>query len=672
MLAALPLVAFALLWAWRARASADWRDAWVDAACAWGAILWLSTEALSAFHVLDGAATAVVWLVVVVAAVPYGARSLPGILRRLATDAAASPLEGRVVLAALAALALFTGIVGCLSAPNSFDAMTYHAARVMHWMQNRSVEFYPTHIQRQNHFPPWSEFVLLQLRLLAGSDRLFHLVQWFGVFGAAPVVARTASLLGANAGAQRFAALYSVSVPASLLQAVSTQNDATVGFWLAIFAYGALRLASGAADRVRCALVAGVGLGLALLTKSTATLFAFPFVLGLALCMLVREGRRALPVLASLAAATIAINLPHALRNGRDYASPLGPTVENYAPTPLRYTVDSPDAQSLALNAIRNLALHFAPPHRGLTLALEQRLRSLLEQLGWDPADPRSTWLERHRNPGSPAWGFYLRPHGANEYYTGAPVHVVLMGIAPLLLLRRRGHPRKPAMILLGVAAGAVLFCLLIRWQPWHVRLHLPLFTLAAPAVATAFAGTRALTRGWLALLLVLPAPHYLINNAMHPLADVLRRPRGVELFAGQRRLRESYGQVARFVAVAGHRSIGLVTTENSYEYPLWVLLEEFPGTRRIEHVSVPNVSARHARSAFSPDVVVCLACDPRPLLADPGLGPPFQLSRSLEPSSLVLAFPVRRGAASDALQTPRFLPSAGQGRRSAPRTGSR
>ena len=115
MLAALPLVAFALLWAWRTRASADWRDAWVDAACAWGAILWLSTEALSAFHVLDGASTAVVWLVVVVAAAPSGARSLPGILRRLATDAAASPLEGRVVLATLAALALFTGIVGCLS-----------------------------------------------------------------------------------------------------------------------------------------------------------------------------------------------------------------------------------------------------------------------------------------------------------------------------------------------------------------------------------------------------------------------------------------------------------------------------------------------------------------------------------------------------------------------------
>ena len=65
MLALLPLAAFALLFAWRSRACADWRDAWIEAACAWGAILWLATEALGASARLGRAPCAAVWLVVV-------------------------------------------------------------------------------------------------------------------------------------------------------------------------------------------------------------------------------------------------------------------------------------------------------------------------------------------------------------------------------------------------------------------------------------------------------------------------------------------------------------------------------------------------------------------------------------------------------------------------------
>jgi hypothetical protein len=55
--------------------------------------------------------------------------------------------------------------------------MSYHLARVAHWGQNHTVAFYPTHIVRQLYQPPWAEYAMLHLYILAGGDRLANLVQ---------------------------------------------------------------------------------------------------------------------------------------------------------------------------------------------------------------------------------------------------------------------------------------------------------------------------------------------------------------------------------------------------------------------------------------------------------------------------------------------------------------
>ena len=69
--------------------------------------------------------------------------------------------ERMVVLAmcGLGAIVVMAGLTAIVAPPNTYDSMTYHLPRVMHWIQNQSVAHYPTHIPRQLHFPPGAEFI---------------------------------------------------------------------------------------------------------------------------------------------------------------------------------------------------------------------------------------------------------------------------------------------------------------------------------------------------------------------------------------------------------------------------------------------------------------------------------------------------------------------------------
>ena len=73
---------------------------------------------------------------------------------------------------------IITLTTALVASPNNWDSMTYHLSRVMHWIQNENVNFYPTQIDRQLTQPPFAEYFILHLQLLNGSDRFANIVQW--------------------------------------------------------------------------------------------------------------------------------------------------------------------------------------------------------------------------------------------------------------------------------------------------------------------------------------------------------------------------------------------------------------------------------------------------------------------------------------------------------------
>ena len=166
-----------------------------------------------------------------------------------------------------------------------------------------------------------------------------------------------------------------------------------------------------------------------------------------------------------------------------------------------------------------------------------------------------------------------------------------------------------------AVISAYLLYCFLLRWQPWISRLLLPLFVLGAPVLAMICASfwKRSVTNVAVLVLLVAALPWTLSNNS-RPLIH-LSAEQGVQfpLLTLDRDLLYfmnkgdavyiRYSMITRDIQQKGATRIGLIMGEDSWEYPLWVFLkkagvEDF----RIEHVKVKNRSRLTRHEEFQPD----------------------------------------------------------------------
>ncbi len=604
MAVVLPILSFLLLWAAFARRGGGSRASFLAAALTWGVLVAILTEGLSLFGLLTRNALAASWAAATLTATTFARRGRAPVVRL------AWAWPGWVVglfAAATAAVLGVTLLVALAAPPNTYDSMTYHLARVAHWAQDGGVGFYPTHCPRQLHMPPWAEYAVAHLLLLSGGDRPANLVQWFSTAGAVLGVSLLAARLGAGPRGQAFSALFCATLPMGTLQASSTQNDAVLAFWLVCLAYHVLRLHER--PSWGNALGAGASLGLALLTKGTAYLFAAPFVawLGAAWLLRYRARWRAWVPLAVGGLLALALNLPHYGRNWRLYGSPLGPGAEQAGQ--FRYRNEAVNAATLASNALRNLALHLRPPSRELCRAVERQLVALHRLLGLNPSDPRTTWasvpfrlsFDTDRDQTHFA---HHEDHAANL------PHLLLIGWAGAAALwgSRAGWGRA-AGLGAAVLLGFGLFCLLLRWQPWHARLHLPLFVLCSPLVGVTLGRCRTAALAGVGTILLAWAGPFLVENASRPLlgeASVFRVPRPIQYFVSRPDLLGPYVEAAAFLRSRGCTDVGWLGDEESWEYPFWVLLGGVrPGRCRLEAVGVDNPSAALARGLFRPDAVV-------------------------------------------------------------------
>jgi hypothetical protein len=178
LLALVPVAASSLLVALFVRSAEPWRSSVLHAAIVWGVTVTALTEAQSLVGLVSFRAVLTGWVAVVALLVIVSPRIERAEPRASRPEGAALGPRSRLLLLSVAVLAAIEGVTAVVAPPNTFDSMTYHMSRVMHWIQNGSLASYPTQIARQLYPPPGAELAILQFQILSGGDRFANLVQW--------------------------------------------------------------------------------------------------------------------------------------------------------------------------------------------------------------------------------------------------------------------------------------------------------------------------------------------------------------------------------------------------------------------------------------------------------------------------------------------------------------
>jgi hypothetical protein len=566
------------------RNAPHWRESLIATHLCWAVTVLLSTEILSLFHAVGPGPVTVLWAALFMAA----AMAAFGTSRGVAFPALqrVSRIDG-ILIAVLCCFAVLLAVIGILAPPNTWDAMTYHLPRIMHWVQNHSVNHYYTHIDRQLFDPPWSEFAMLHGYLLSGTDHLSALVQCSSYCICSVVASRIAASLGASRRGQVAAAALFASLPMAVLQGSSTQNDLNAAMWLLCIIHFVI------ASKKHSTTGLGASVGLALATKPTACLFALPFLIWYAWSSAQTFGRSIWRTWAIIAGIAVILPIGHFGRNLAWYGSPFSPAYYSRENTNASFS-----ASAIAANTLRDISGQINTPLAGVNHAIQAGLVSLFGIMRLDINDPGTTYPYTN--------GFTVRKPSADEDLAGNPIHL-LLGIAALLFFAcqfKKVSDQHSVAYLASLTGGFFIFCLVIRWNPWNSRYLLPL--AAATAVWVALIFDRALRPRALAavaLVCVAAATPWALYNGLRPVIggkSVFVSNRTEIRFAKRPYLIDPYTRTVDTLVAYRCGVIGLDFGYDDWEYPLWAMLREH-GISRPEVFFVNLDSARTGKGAAAP-----------------------------------------------------------------------
>lgn len=315
--------------------------------------------------------------------------------------------------------------------------------------------------------------------------------------------------------------------------------------------------------RIQSSIEVGLALGLAVLTKGTGYTIGLPIVLLFAFFS-IKDYKKHLLGAVLAACIFLAINMPHYVRNYQEFENPLAANSGTISPfTP----------QAFALSSISNIYSHIPIPFYKAE-AINKKLAGVDKQVY--PFGALAVYSLKDVNSA-------LKPIGLfHEDLTKNTLFTILALISIILVFRQKTHRRYT---LLAISCF-LTFSFCTPWQPWIMRLQLPLFAIAAPVVAIALGGLKN-EKLRLAILYTICAFAFLplflnfsrpviASKTMPILAgrtsgnSIWNTTRGELVFTDRPTLYDRYQ--ASSTKIINHRAkhIGLLIGADAWEYPLW------------------------------------------------------------------------------------------------------
>lgn len=498
-------------------------------------------------------------------------------------------------------------ILSVFTVPYNWDSMTYHISRIAHWVQNQSVAHYGTGILRQISSPPLHEFVGLHVYILLGdSDVFLNMIQYGAFVINAIIIYAISSKLGCKSKFCRLAVLLFCSMPIAFAEAITTQNDQFAGMWMLIYVYYIMdfmhiekKIDFTKETVIKCFIMAAC-VGYGYLSKPSVCIgMLFFAVILLFTCIFRRDSFCTISKLICLSLFIITIIiLPEVIRNISTFGAVL------HSGTGSRQLVGTMNPFYLFINGIKNFTFNlptiFIPQSSQFLKLAVCKIATLLN------VDINAVSISED--------GKIFSVGAPDTYGHDRAVNSIVLIVTVICFLwclhRRRQENYYQRQYTYIVFALFIVFCTVVRWEPFVSRYMLPYLALLCimASVQLQDISQNAKMEMWriscvpvVCCLCIVQLSLLFSYHIDILLEQEVKRPTGY--FRSRRNIEISYTEACEYISLNGYEEIGLILGGDSYEYPIFYMLKN--KVKRIEHILVTNESCKYEDMLYEPDCVL-------------------------------------------------------------------
>lgn len=484
----------------------------------------------------------------------------------------------------IASLALLTFLQGLIGAPSTTDSMVYHLPRVMYWEQEQTL--FQDVIRNEHDFmSPFGEYIILSLYFITGNDRLFFLSQWLAYL----IIVYLSGVIAVQIGAEKakdLTRLLTATIPISLFQSSSTQIDLVVTALVVSSLSLSLSLINKFKPNVLIALAFLIALGV--LTKPTFLIYSI-----IPAGIILYNFRKSFPKLFLTGLLTVAMTLiitsRFFIQNLNLYGNLLGnhllPDGQEVA-----YMNDKITPSTLFSNSARNLLTQIPIPV--FNRMIENNLDKLFKIFNIDINDPDASCCGTFK---------ILPVIYPQEDIVSNPLTILLIFIGLYSLFTSKKYSFAKLILLLSILTFFA-FSTILKWQPFHSRLLIPVFILGTIS-SVALLKTRIRILKIISIISVVLSFVLIILNVSKPYLSYIHfypsveafskpnasipeafylKPRADQYFNARYYWKEPYNDILTSPELDNKNLTLSFLLEDNFEYPLWRLIKEKNNTIKV------------------------------------------------------------------------------------------
>ncbi len=542
-------------------------------------------------------------------------------------------LAYNIMYALIIALFVFLLFGALYTVPYNYDSMTYHLARVGHWIDHKNVAHYITNIDRQIYSPVLCEYFLMHIMLLTGSDILVNLLQFFCLLSSTYFVFAICRKLKVNKVLSMLGAFVFATMPLSISESITTQNDLFATLIFLLFIYYLIDVISWDKiemnkEQIITIFLLSATVAFAYLAKTSVCASMVMFMPWLLVSRIIKKDRISKLIAAAVSAGVMILILisETLIRTLKSAGSIMTDTASG------DIMVSTKNVAYIIVNICKNFSMlitqHLFRPLNGViyrfTIALARVLNVEVnnEAIAFHGFD-----FIRHMNMGDDMYSHDKTPSALAAYLAlFAGVVIVICLINALIKKIKKSSDdnadtKDDYVFPLGFAISNWLsfgfIMALLRWQPWGTRLLYPALSvtviMSVAAIEAVITTVHKKNEGakktamfavltiiaLLSVVLCIPSVTYNLK----PAVDNFNKKAGsrMEQYFVFNRRQDSYYKIVSMAKAFEVKDVGVLISGDGYDYPLWLMFKTEDPDAVLRHVTEPP---GEGKTEFSEDAI--------------------------------------------------------------------